>query len=133
MLSLSGQDSRSQTAVLGTLTPLAAHPLAPTSQSKGSICFSSASACKGLAPALAPWSLDSALARSALGPAHLGKMQTDTGGAEVLSFSQLPGLAGAAGLWALTLRTTVLKYSWRNSFSCKTRFKKKKTRSALDI
>ena len=78
MLSLSGQDSCSQTAVLATLTPLAAHPLPPTSQSKGSICFSSASVCKGLAPALAPWSLDSALARSALGPAHLGKMQTDT-------------------------------------------------------
>lgn len=35
-------------------------PSPPTSQSKGSICFSSASVCKGLAPA------------------HLGKMQLDT-------------------------------------------------------
>ena len=77
MLSPSGQDSCSQAAVLATLTPLAAHPLPPTSQSKGSICFSSASVCKGLAPALAPWRLDSALACSALGPAHHGKMQMD--------------------------------------------------------
>lgn len=77
MLSPSGQDSCSQAVVLAALTPLAAH-LPPTSQSKSSICFSSASVCKGLAPALAPWSLGCALACSALGPAHLGKMQTDT-------------------------------------------------------
>lgn len=81
MLSPSGQDSCSQAVVLAALTPLAAHPHPPppaTSQSKGSICFSSASVCKGLAPSLAPWSLGCALACSALGPAHLGKMQTDS-------------------------------------------------------